>query len=115
MLEALTDTPLWSHRALTAKLGEIIAARFGARFMDPPDGGDVPIHDQVERMADALLTLESARSAEPVAWLHEHDNHVREVCFYRLAEGDIGYGWRETPLYAASTPSPSPEQPETSG
>ncbi|MBN9453298.1 MAG: hypothetical protein J0I42_15220 [Bosea sp.] len=59
LLEALTATPLWSHRALTAKLFEIIATRFGVRFLDPPDGGDVPIHEQVERMADALLDAES--------------------------------------------------------
>ena len=64
-LEALTTTPLWSHRALTAKLHEIIATRFGVRFMDPPDGGDVSAHEQVERMADALLAAEvRAASAE---------------------------------------------------
>ena len=62
-LEALTATPLFSHRALTAKLHEIIATRFGVRFMGPPDGGDVPAHDQVERMADALQAAERALSS----------------------------------------------------
>lgn len=59
ILEALTATPLFSHRALTAKLCEIMATRFGVRFLDPPDGGDVPIHEQVERMADALATAQT--------------------------------------------------------
>lgn len=58
IMTALTRTPLYSHRALTERLSQIMGARFGARFMDPPDGGDVPIHEQVERMADALLAAE---------------------------------------------------------
>lgn len=59
ILEALTSSPLYSHRALTTKLHEIIATRFGARFMDPPDGGDVSVIEQVERMADALSSAEA--------------------------------------------------------
>jgi hypothetical protein len=58
IMTALTRTPLYSYRALAERLSQIMGARFGARFMDPPDGGDVPIHEQVERMADALLAAE---------------------------------------------------------
>lgn len=59
IMTALTRTPLYSYRALAERLSQIMGARFGARFMDPPDGGDVPIHEQVERMADALLAAEA--------------------------------------------------------
>lgn len=65
IMKALTRTPLYSHRALTEKLSQIIGARFGARFMDPPDGGDVPIYEQVERMADALLAAERTPQNSP--------------------------------------------------
>lgn len=79
-LEALTNTPLWSHRALTARLHEIIATRFGVRFMDPPDGGDVSTPEQVEMMADALLAAEArAASAEAERDEARHERALAEL------------------------------------
>jgi len=43
------------------ELDAISAAIGSTRFMDPPDGGDVPVHEQVERMAVALLDAERSR------------------------------------------------------
>lgn len=45
-----------------AECAAVSAAIGGADFMDPPDGGDVPLSEQVRRMRAAL------REREPVAW-----------------------------------------------
>ncbi|BCH33166.1 hypothetical protein MesoLjLc_50960 [Mesorhizobium sp. L-8-10] len=64
-----------AESALSARLAEVerereaIAGAIGtARFMDPPDGGDVSLAEQVARMRAALDIAEAALSArEPVA------------------------------------------------
>lgn len=91
ILEALTATPLFSHRALTAKLCEIMATRFGVRFLDPPDGGDVPIHEQVERMADALAkpapAVEAVREALQTSLSEMLEARDRLLCYHARTSG----------------------------
>lgn len=41
-------------------IGGHIGRTFGARFMDPPDGGDVGLSEQVKRMCERLKELEAA-------------------------------------------------------
>lgn len=43
-----------------AELNAISAAIGSPRFMDPPDGGDVPLAEQVRRMRNALAMSEAA-------------------------------------------------------
>ena len=66
---------------LTAELAACAAALPGVYYMDPPDGGDVPVSEQLRRMAkDAeryrldtaldkeRLGLDGARPSTPVGW-----------------------------------------------
>ena len=49
---------------LTAELAACAAVLPGAYYMDPPDGGDVPVSEQLRRMAkDAVGEIERMRSA----------------------------------------------------
>lgn len=48
-------------QAAGGELNRISAAIGSVRFMDPPDGGDVPLAEQVRRMREALTTAESER------------------------------------------------------
>ena len=49
---------------LTAELAACAAVLPGAYYMDPPDGGDVPVSEQLRRMAkDAVDEIERMRSA----------------------------------------------------
>lgn len=49
--------------ALQAEVEAVSGAIGSVRFMDPPDGGDVPIAEQVARMSAALTAAEAERDA----------------------------------------------------
>jgi len=49
--------------ALQATLDEVSAAIGDVRYMDPPDGGDVPIAEQVRRMRAELASVKAERDA----------------------------------------------------
>lgn len=53
----LAEANKWSERQ-GAELSELSAAIGPVRFMDPPDGGDVSLAEQVRRMAAALKASE---------------------------------------------------------
>lgn len=57
---ALNELISKAERAET-ELDAVSAAIGSARFMDPPDGGDVSLSEQVRRMREALTTAESER------------------------------------------------------
>ncbi len=47
------------NAALRAELAKCAEALPGSHYMDPPDGGDVPISEQLRRMAAELATLKA--------------------------------------------------------
>lgn len=49
--------------ALQATLDEVSAAIGDVRYMDPPDGGDVPIAEQVRRMRAELASVKAERDS----------------------------------------------------
>jgi hypothetical protein len=53
-----SSAPAEAERELGAISGHI-GRMFGARFMDPPDGGDVSLSEQVRRMCERLKELEA--------------------------------------------------------
>ncbi|TGP34051.1 MULTISPECIES: hypothetical protein [unclassified Mesorhizobium] len=55
--------------------GAISAAISSVRFMDPPDGGDVSLSEQVSRMREALDSAEAAiaRAGEAVLFVRQRD------------------------------------------
>lgn len=60
-LGAEFDQAVGTIEARNAELSDISAALGTTRFMDPPDGGDVPLAEQVKRMREALTTAERQR------------------------------------------------------
>lgn len=60
-LSALRGEPCRECQAVSAAIGSV-------EFMDPPDGGDVPLSEQVRRMRAALDALRAKPEREPVAW-----------------------------------------------
>jgi hypothetical protein len=59
----LIDALMAERDALAREVDACAAALPGPYYMDPPDGGDVPISEQVKRMA---------RDAARIQWLDEH-------------------------------------------
>lgn len=64
-----------ANAALTAAgaerdaMSNVIGRMLGSRFLDPPDGGDVPLPEQVRRVCEALLKAE----AELAKWRQVRD------------------------------------------
>ena len=52
--------------ALTAELAQCAALLPGAYYMDPPDGGDVPISEQLRRMAKDAERYRFLRAAKHI-------------------------------------------------
>lgn len=73
--DEIEDERKWAARAHEelSSIGGVL----GVRFMDPPDGGDVSLAEQVQRMSDAL----AARDAEV--------ERLRAV-LRNIAEGNLG-------------------------
>ncbi|EJB8385973.1 hypothetical protein MW371_005371 [Pseudomonas aeruginosa] len=71
--------------AALARVAELEAAlssalsQHGVKFMDPPDGGDTPLIEQVCRMSQALAELEKQES---VAWVEVIDRDYGPYKFY---------------------------------
>ncbi|MDH1019407.1 hypothetical protein N5C90_32250, partial [Pseudomonas aeruginosa] len=71
--------------AALARVAELEAAlssalsQHGIKFMDPPDGGDTPLIEQVCRMSQALAELEKQES---VAWVEVIDRDYGPYKFY---------------------------------
>ncbi|MFG8585062.1 hypothetical protein ACEOVL_21345 [Pseudomonas aeruginosa] len=97
-----------------ARVAELEAAlssalsQHGIKFMDPPDGGDTPLIEQVCRMSQALAELEKQES---VAWVEVIDRDYGPYKFY---------GKRLLPkgkhqLYAAPVAQAQHSVPEVSG
>lgn len=62
-----------------SELNAVSAAIGSPRFMDPPDGGDVPLAEQVRRMRERLELLEkTARDVE--AWWLEDGHYAFNGC-----------------------------------
>ena len=59
----------------------------GTRYLDPPDGGDVPLHEQVRRMADDAARAEALQEELDNRWaqgVHTcHDKCQRIACVLR--------------------------------
>ncbi|WGX57860.1 hypothetical protein P7I93_13310 [Pseudomonas aeruginosa] len=100
--------------AALARVAELEAAlssalsQHGIKFMDPPDGGDTPLIEQVCRMSQALAELEKQES---VAWVEVIDRDYGPYKFY---------GKRLLPkgkhqLYAAPVAQAQHSVPEVSG
>ncbi|BBJ26645.1 hypothetical protein [Pseudomonas phage R12] len=112
------DGDRWKLRserdAALARVAELEAAlssalsQHGIKFMDPPDGGDTPLIEQVCRMSQALAELEKQES---VAWVEVIDRDYGPYKFY---------GKRLLPkgkhqLYAAPVAQAQHSVPEVSG
>ena len=75
------------NATLRAELAEVANALPGPYYMDPPDGGDVSIGEQVQRMADDVAALRARLeqvegAAKPIAdLLHVNANGVRVLVF----------------------------------
>jgi hypothetical protein len=69
------DIALYPQSAIDGLLAEVDAVWQAmpndARYLDPPDGGDVPLHEQVARMA-----AEAARASELEAALRVACQHI---------------------------------------
>lgn len=74
--------------ALQATLDEVSAAIGDVRYMDPPDGGDVPIAEQVRRMRAELASVK----ADAEKWRAYEERKRRAI--------DSAYG-KLNPLRAA--------------
>ena len=101
-LQALLDDQVARNRALLAErdarllqidtlaewysnsldvINEITAALPGAHYMDPPDGGDVSVPEQVRRMA---------KDAERYRWLREFiDQSPQAIEHLACSDGDL--------------------------
>ncbi|ETU71038.1 hypothetical protein Q094_07034 [Pseudomonas aeruginosa PS42] len=86
MLEKAENQVLREERdAALARVAELEAAlssalsQHGIKFMDPPDGGDTPLIEQVCRMSQALAELEKQES---VAWVEVIDRDYGPYKFY---------------------------------
>lgn len=75
---------------LTAELAACAAVLPGAYYMDPPDGGDVPVAEQLQRMAqDAELLREALKQARHAIY---HGNFTIGWNIDRLDDALIGRG-----------------------
>jgi len=61
----------------------------------------IDITEKIERLL-ALHVQELCAGVEPVAWLHMQGDHA-EVSLRELDEYEIQRGWKQWPLYPAST------------
>lgn len=73
------DQAVGTIEARNAELSDISAAIGSTRFMDPPDGGDVPFAEQVRRMREALEEAERALGTA-VGWAAVYDHDLKHVC-----------------------------------
>ncbi len=70
----------WYSNSLDV-INEITAALPGAHYMDPPDGGDVSVPEQVRRMA---------KDAERYRWLREFiDQSPQAIEHLACSDGDL--------------------------
>lgn len=79
---------------LNAEIEQCVAALPGVTYMDPPDGGDVSVSEQLRRMA-----ADAAR----YRWLRDGNNDVEGVCPELSGPGmddaiDAALGRREAEL-----------------
>ncbi|WP_331708804.1 hypothetical protein [Pseudomonas aeruginosa] len=113
-LDGLVSGHTAERDAALARVAELEAAlssalsQHGIKFMDPPDGGDTPLIEQVCRMSQALAELEKQES---VAWVEVIDRDYGPYKFY---------GKRLLPkgkhqLYAAPVAQAQHSVPEVSG
>ncbi len=77
-LRADCDAALARVAELEAALSSALS-QHGIKFMDPPDGGDTPLIEQVCRMSQALAELEKQES---VAWVEVIDRDYGPYKFY---------------------------------
>ncbi len=84
-LDGLVSGHTAERDAALARVAELEAAlssalsQHGIKFMDPPDGGDTPLIEQVCRMSQALAELEKQES---VAWVEVIDRDYGPYKFY---------------------------------
>ncbi|MGP3842283.1 hypothetical protein [Pseudomonas aeruginosa] len=99
--------------AALARIAELEAAlssalsQHGVKFMDPPDGGDTPLIEQVCRMSQALSELEKQ---EPVGEVRESGGTLTAVIVRHSYATKLPVG---TKLYAAPVSQAQRSVPET--
>lgn len=100
LAEVSSDEPLAlrqildrSHRT-EAEIEAVAAALGSPRFMDPPDGGDVSIAEQVRRMREQLEKVEKAARAVEAWWLEDgrYAFNGCPYCIFAIRDALVGSG-----------------------
>lgn len=86
-------------------LNAISAAIGSPRFMDPPDGGDVSLAEQVRRMREQLDKVENAARAVEAWWL-EDGRYAFNGCPYCIFAVRTALGGSGSRLADANSKSP---------